>query len=75
MRALLGSIALLALCGCTTQPAFISPYVAPIALPINQYVETREPERLVCQAGAALVCAPMLAARVANALWSCVCMP
>jgi hypothetical protein len=74
LKRMLVSLTLLAGCACSGQPANMSPYDAPIVLRLNQRVETREPERLVCQASAALVCMPVLAARVPNALWNCVCL-
>ena len=67
-------IVLLALCGCVSQPTYISPYNAPIRLSLNQRLETSEPERLVCATRAALVCTPVLAVRVRGATRDCVCL-
>ena len=69
------SLLLLTLAACSAQPFYVSPRDAPIVLPTNQHVETREPERQICVAPAALVCTPLLSARVPNALWDCVCTP
>ena len=67
-------VVLLALCGCVAQPTYISPYNAPIALPLNQRLVTSEPERLVCATRAALICKPVLALRARGAARDCVCI-
>jgi hypothetical protein len=73
MNPSLVGVASLVLCACSTQPTYISPYNAPIVLSLSQHVETREPERFVCNLPAALVCKPVLGSRVWNAAWDCVC--
>ena len=75
MKPLLVIGAFLALCACSIQPTLVSPYNAPIALPLNQHVTTHEAERHVCKDRAALVCTPVLATRVRDAARDCVCTP
>ena len=67
-------VALPALSACVAQPRLISPYNAPIALPLNHRVQTQEPERLVCTTRSALICKPVLAMRVQGAARDCVCV-
>jgi hypothetical protein len=67
-------IALPALCACSAQPTLISPYDAPIALPLYHRVQTEAPERLVCTTRSALICTPVLAVRVQGAARECVCV-
>jgi hypothetical protein len=66
-------VTLPALSACVAQPTLISPYNAPIALPLNHRVQTYEPERLVCTTRAALICTPVLAVRIHGAARDCVC--
>ena len=74
MKHLLVIGALLGVCACSAQPTYISPYSAPIALPLYQRVETREPERHVCKDRATLVCRPMLDIRMRGAARDCICV-
>ena len=74
MKHLLVIGALLVLCACSAQPTYISPYNAPIALQLNQRLETSEPARMVCTTRAALICKPVLGVRLRGAARDCVCM-